>query len=788
MLRNFIIIAIRNFRKDGVYSAINISGLSIGIVCSILILLWVADEISFDRFIPKSDRLYQVWVSAEFDGRINNWNSVPLPTYDAMKTANSNIVNSVVAGWGGDRLLTVGDTRIIKRGYFVSEEFLDMFEFPMTQGSRETVLDDPLSIVLSESLAKTLFGAGDPIGKTVTVEDQGLVQVTGIVKEVPENSTFQFDYLLTWKYREKYNEWVVENRTNWGNYSFQVFIELNDPSREKEVAKAIANMLAENGEDEIKSAFFLHPMHRWRLHSNFDDNGQESGGRNDYVQLFSIIAAVILIIACINFMNLATARSEKRAREVGIRKTMGSNRSELILQFLGESIFITALAYSVAILLTELSLPFYNDLVEKQLFIDYSNSTFWLLSMAGILIIGIISGSYPAFYLSSFEPSRTLKGTAKAGSGATTPRKVLVVLQFGFAILLIISTVVIFNQIDLVKNRDLGYSQENLISVEVTNDLIEHYDVMKEELLQSGAVEAVTRSNSQITDISSNNFLGWPGKPEEQRVLFTTITAEYDYAKTMGIDVLMGRDFSKDFASDTGAIVVNKAALDLMGLEDPIGTNLDLWGEKKPLIGVVDNVLMGSPYEPVKPMFVVLADWGGYISVRLKKTNDLQASLEIVESIFEKHNPAYPFEYNFADVEFAQKFSNINLTRRLATIFSVLAMVITGLGLFGLASYTAEQRIKEIGIRKVLGASVGNLMLLISKDFTRLVIIAFVLASPFAWYALNQYLDRYTIRVDISWWIFPIVGTVVLLFALVIVAEKARGAAVANPVNSLRNE
>ncbi|MEL7001480.1 MAG: ABC transporter permease [Bacteroidota bacterium] len=788
MLRNFIKIAIRNFRKDGIYSIINVSGLSIGIVCSILILLWVIDEVSFDKFIPKYDRLYQVWVSSEFDGRVNNWSSVPLPTYEAMKTANSNITNSVVTGWGGERLLTVEETRIIKHGYFVSEEFLDMFEFPLVQGARELVLDDPLSIILSESLAKTLFGDEDPIGKTVTVEDEGVVQVTGVAKEVPENSTFQFDYLLTWKYREKYNEWVVNNKTNWGNYSFQVFIELNDPAKAKEVESSIANMLSEHGENDMKSTFFLHPMERWRLYSNFDDNGKASGGRSDYVQLFSIIAAVILIIACINFMNLATARSEKRAREVGIRKSMGSNRSELIFQFLGESIFITTLSYTVAILLTELALPFYNHLVEKQLFIDYSSSEFWIFSIAGILIVGIVSGSYPALYLSAFEPSRTLKGTTKAGAGATTPRKVLVVLQFAFAILLMISTVVIVNQIDLVKNRDLGYKQENLISVEVTQDIIEHYDVLKEGLLQSGAVESVTRSNSQVTNISSNNFLGWPGKPEEKRVIFTTITAEYDYAKTMGIEVLMGRDFSKDYVSDTGAIVINKAALDLMDLDDPIGTQLDLWGEKRPLVGVVDNVLMGSPYEPVKPMFVILDDWGGYISVRLKKTNNLQASLATVEDIFNKHNPAYPFEYNFMDVEFAKKFSNITLTRKLATIFSILAMVITGLGLFGLASYTAEQRIKEIGIRKVLGASINNLMLLISKDFTRLVVVAFIISAPAAWYLLDEYLDRYTIRVEIAWWIFPIIGLIVLCFALVIVANKARGAALANPVNSLRSE
>ncbi len=790
MLKNFFLISIRNLKKNGLYSTINISGLSIGIVCSVLILLWVADEISYDKFLPKYDRLYQIWISSEFDNRVNNWRSVPLPTYQALKTEDSNILNTVVAGWGGERLLTVDDIRITKRGYYVSEEFLEMFEFPLVSGSHEEALKDPMSIVLSESLAGILFGDEDPIGRQVRLEDEGTLQVSAIAKDVPENSSFQFDYLATWKYRETVNEWVKENRTNWGNYSFQVFVELNSPERELDVEASIGNLIMEkDGEDGMDKHFFLHPMKKWRLYSNFDDEGKESGGRSDYVQLFTVIAIVILIIACINFMNLATARSEKRAKEVGIRKSLGSDRKRLIGQFISESTFITFIAFLLAIILTELVLPSYSSLVDKELFIDYSSPIFWISSVGGILILGIISGSYPAFYLSSFKPVQTLKGTLKAGKGASTPRKILVVTQFGFSIVLMVSTIVIFQQIDLVKNRDLGYEQENLIAVELTNDLADNYDVLKQEVLQSGLVQSMTRSNSQITTINSNNFLGWPGKPENQRVIFTTITSEYDYAETMGIDVLMGRDFSKEFATDSQAIVINKAALDLMGLEEPvIGTNLDLWGEKRKLIGVVDNVLMGSLYEPVKPMFVILDDWGGYISLRLKKTNDLQETLAGLEQIFERHNPAYPFEYNFADVEFQRKFTTISLTRKLATLFAALAIIITGLGLFGLAAYMAEQRTKEIGIRKVLGATVSNLMALMSKDFAKLVLISFVIAAPVAWYLMDQYLDRYTIRINIAWWILPMVGTAVLGFAIAIVSEQARRAAKANPVSSLRNE
>ncbi|HMR58093.1 MAG TPA: FtsX-like permease family protein, partial [Cyclobacteriaceae bacterium] len=447
-------------------------------------------------------------------------------------------------------------------------------------------------------------------------------------------------------------------------------------------------------------------MQRWRLFSNFE-NGIETGGMNDYVQMFTIIAIFILIIACINFMNLATARSERRAREVGVRKSVGSKRGELIFQFIGESTFIALLAFVVAILMAQLLLPYYNGLVDKKLFIDYTSSQFWMFSLLIILITGIVSGSYPAFYLSAFQPAKVLKGKASTGKGASTPRKVLVTLQFGFSILLIIGTIVIYQQIQLVKGRELGYEQENLIAVSYNNEVRKNYRPIKLELLNTGVVESVTRANSEITDINSNNFLGWPGKPEELRVIFTTIVTEYDYAKTMGIKVLEGRDFSEEFKSDSLAILVNKAGIEVMGLkENVIGTELDLWGQKRKLIGVVDDVLMGSPYQPVKPMFMVLQDWGGSVSIRLKKTNDLQASINSVKAVFEKYAPAYPFEYRFADQEFQKKFTTINLTSTLASLFATLTIVITGLGLFGLAAFTAEQRTKEIGIRKVMGASV----------------------------------------------------------------------------------
>lgn len=788
MFRNYLLITVRNLFKNGFYSFINIAGLAIGIACSILILLWVQEETSYDKFFPKADRLYQVWVRAQFDGKISSWTSVPLPTYEAFKTANSNISRMVVTDWGGEHLITVGENRLIKRGYYASEEFLEMFEFPLVHGNAAQVMDDPRSIIITEATAKSLFGDQDPLNQVIRVDNQYDLKVTGVLKDVPSHSTFQFDFLMTWKFREQENDWVRRNTTNWGNYSFQVFAELNDSKNHADVEKSVKMMLQEHGETETKPEYFLYPLLRWHLHGNFD-NGKESGGMIDYVQMFTIIAVFIIVIACINFMNLATARSERRAREVGIRKSVGSRRFELVLQFIGESTFISFLAFAVAVLVAQLVLPYYNDLVQKKLFIDYTSGVFWMYSLGMIFITGIVSGSYPAFYLSSFQPVKVLKGKPTIGKGASTPRKVLVTLQFGFSILLIIGTIVIYQQIQLVKARDLGYDQEGLMSVSYTNEVQKNYRAIKAELLNTGVVEAVTKSNSQITDINSNNFLGWPGKPEDLRVIFTTIATEYDYTKTMGIKLIEGRDFSEEFKSDTASILINKAALALMNLKDPIGTELDLWGGKRKLIGIMDDVLMGSPYQPVKPLFAILdPEWIDAVSIRLKRTNDIQASVEAVKKVFEKYAPAYPFEYRFADVEFQKKFTNINLQSTLASLFASLTIIITGLGLFGLASFTAEQRTKEIGIRKVLGATVPSLMSLINRDFSKLVLISFVLSAPLAWWLLSKYLERYPIRTEIQWWVFPLTGAIALLFALLVVSTQAWRAAHANPATSLRSE
>ncbi len=787
MFKNYVIVTLRNLVKNPTYSFINIAGLSIGIACSILILLWVFDELSFNRFIPKADKLYQVYVNSKFDGKVNTWNSMPLPTYEALKPEHPSIVNTAVTDWGGDCLLTVGDIRIRKKGLYASEEFLTMFEFPLVQGKAAEALKEPNNIVISESTAKALFGDENALDKIIKLNNRSELKVVAIMKDVPKNSSFEFDVLFPWKLFEQV-DWVKRNADNWGNYSFQVYMELNDASAKPVVEDKIRDLLTRHGETDTPKEVFIHPCLDWRLYSKFE-NGKTAGGMIEYVQMFTVIAIFILVIACINFMNLSTARSERRAREVGIRKSIGSKRREIVLQFIGESLFISFLAFVIAVLVAQLALPFYNHLVEKQLFIDYLDSSFWIFALVLIFFTGVVSGSYPAFYLSSFKPVKVLKGKLQVGKSASLPRQVLVILQFGFSILLIIGTLVIYEQIQLVKNRDLGYSQENLIAIEYTREVGQNYRAIKEELLNSGVVSSVTQSNSSITSVNSNNFIGWPGKPEDLRVIFATVATEYDYTKTMGIKVLEGRDFSEDFKSDTSAILVNKAAVDIMGLKETVGTKLDLWGGQREIIGIIDNALMRDPYSPVGPLFVVLdPDWVSVLSVRLEKTNDLKGSLAKVEAIFKKYNPAYPFEYKFADEEFAKKFKTIDMTSSLANLFASLAIVITGLGLFGLAAFTAEQRTKEIGIRKVLGASVSGLVGLISKDFSKLVILAFLISAPLSWWLLDSYLQRYTYRIDVPWYVFPLTGFVALLFALAIVSTQALRAAHSNPVNSLRNE
>jgi putative ABC transport system permease protein len=786
MLRNYLKIAFRNLQRNTVYSFINIAGLAVGIACSILIMLWVWNEVSYDRFHKNSDRLGQLWIHNQFSDNIISSQAVPLPTYEFFKTFDSRIKNTSIAHWPYKHLLTSKETKISKFGQFVTPEFLDMFQFEFAKGSASTALKDASSIVVTESLAKSLFGDQDPMNQSIRLENEYDLKVTGVLKDLPENSSFDFEFLAPWAIYAS-QDWIKNKNDAWDDQSFQVFIELQPNVEFSEINVAIKNVIKEKSEDS-KVDLFIHPLTDWRLRSSFQ-NGIQTGGMIDYVISFSLIAVFILVIACINFMNLATARSERRAREVGIRKSIGSRRRDLIGQFLGESILISSIAFFMAIVLVELSLPFYNHLVDKKLAIDYSAPITWLLAFSFICITGVFAGSYPAFYLSSFNPAKVLKGKLHAGRNGTAPRKILVSLQFFFSIILLVAMAGIYMQTQYVKNRETGYDRENMITITSNEELNKNFKTIKEQLLSLGIAQSVTTASSPITEIYGNNTLEWPGKPEDQEILFSRVVTGYDYSKTMGIKMIDGRDFSEDFKSDSSAMLLNRSAADAIGAENPVGMEIKLWSNTWKVVGVIDDVVMASPFRDVQPGFFLLnPDWAEVITIRLANTNDLNASVSKMENVFKTLNPSYPFEYHFVDEQFEKKFSSINLIGTLASLFAILAIFITCLGLFGLATFTAEQRTKEIGIRKVMGASTISLITLLSKDFTRLVLVGFMLAAPLAWWGLNAYLERYTYRVTISWWIIPAAGLVSLALTLLIVMTQTLKATAINPAESLRSE
>lgn len=788
MLTYFWKVALRNFLKNSLYSSINVIGLSIGIASSILILLWVADEYNYDRFHKKYDRIYQLYKTESWAQGIGTGQSMPYLLKDELLTNSSQIKSAVMTNWGEGNMLQVGDKRLNKFGLSATEDFLKVFSFEVVKGDPTTALSDPTSIVITESTADLFFKDQDPINQLIKIDNKREQKVTAVIKDVPLQSSLTFDYVLPFGFFEATQSWVRYAKSNWNNNSFQIYVELQEKAKQEEVESSIKDIVKNNNPKAQTAVLFLHPMSKWRLYSKFE-NGINTGGLIEYVRLFTAIAVFVLIIACINFMNLATARSESRAREVGIRKSIGSGRKELIFQFLGESVLITALSTLIAIAIVQLVLPYYNLLVEKQVMLEMSNPWVWGTGITWILVIGIFSGSYPAFYLSSFQPVKVLKGKISSGKGTTTPRKVLVILQFGFSIFLIIGTIVIYQQIKHVKNRELGYNRENLIQMWTNNELEKNFNVIRQELVTTGSVVSVTKSNSPITSIFSSNEVEWPGMPADQRVALAAIATEYDYTKTMGIKMLQGRDFSRDHKSDSAAVILNEAAVEMMGLEDPLGQRIKFNSQDVEIIGIVPNVIMGSPYTPVEACGIVFdPTWVSTITIRMSETKDLNESLAAVESVFKKYNPSYPFEYRFVDADFQKKFTGINLVSRLASIFASLAIVITCLGLFGLAAFTAEQRTKEVGIRKVLGASAASLVALISRDFSRLVIISFFIAAPVAWVLLGNYLEQYPYRVSIAWWVLPLAGLSTLLMALLIVGTQAAKAAAANPTNSLRSE
>lgn len=786
MFKNYFKIAWRNLFRNKSFSITNVLGLTIGITCTILILLWVQDEVGYNKFHQNYNEIYKIMATRNFNNEIMADENMVLPLAKSIEAGVPQVKQAVVTTQRYPTILTYGDTKLKKEGYTVSEHFFNIFSWKFLRGNPATALSDPSSVVLTKSAAEAFFGNDDPINKVLRVDNSRDAKVTAVVDNIPGNSTFQFDYIFPFNYSD---ENVKASMGDWLNSSWTVFVQAVPGANVQTMEKNINELKYSHSPDDRKvSSYFSFPMNKWRLYSDFKD-GKNVGGMIEYVKLFTEIALIILLIACINFMNLSTARSEKRAKEVGVRKTLGSDKKQLIVQFFFESMILAFIAFIFSVLAVYLLLPAFNSLVDKDLALDLSQPIFWLGSLAIIVITGIVAGSYPALYLSSFNPIKVLKGTFLAGKAAVLPRRILVVAQFVISILLISATIIVYQQIRHIKNRDMGYNPNNLIMIPNTSDIRQNFTVIKEELLKSGKVSSVTRTFSPITDIWwKSPSPDYEGKPADKNIIFTGFSTDVDFSKTVGVKILKGRDFSGT-PSDASAMLLNKAAVQAMDLKNPIGMQMRYGRTTYTVVGVTDNVIMESPFKPVDPMMIYYRPEGSNsINIRLNQSVKPQDALQSIETVFKKYNPAYPFEYKFADQEFGKKFITEELISRISNIFAGLAIFICCIGLAGLASFTIEKRMREIGIRKVLGASVQQLLMLVSKEFLRLVLIAFVIAAPLTWWLMNNWLQKYTYRVNVSVWLFAAVGFFMLLLTLMVVSLNTMKAATSNPVKSLRTE
>ena len=792
MIRNFFKVAYRNLLRNKGFSAINITGLAVGMASAILILLWIQDELSYDEFHENKDRIYEVWNRLPSDGKIRCWNTVPAPLARTLEKDLPEVERAVRVESDNEMLLSVGDKKIIKSGNIVDTGFLQMFSFPMLKGNPSTALNDMHSVVLTEKTAKSLFGNEDAMGKIVKIDNKDNFIVTGILKDLPNNTRFYCEFLLPWSYI-KYGE---GQDLGWGDNSTSTYVMLKPNTNYASVTSKVKEIRYKYDGDAKKMKWeqFIYPLKRWRLYSSFTNGVEDNGGRILFVKLFGIIAGFILLIACINFMNLSTARSEKRAKEVGIRKVVGALKSSLIGQFIGESVFLSFLAGMVAVIIVQLSLSGYNQLTEKNLFINIGNINTWIAFIGFILFTGLLAGSYPAFFLSSFLPVKVLKGTFKKANALVTPRKVLVVLQFTFAIILIICTIIVKRQIDYARDRQTGYNKDNLVYHFMTGDIPKNYALIKNELLASGIAKSITKTNSPLTQRWSNGWgQDYEGKDPNDKTSFDRYLSDEGLGVTAGLRFIQGRDFDlKQFPTDSTALIINESSLKVMKFKDPIGKIVRDLGIKWHIVGVIKDFILTSPYEPTRPILICGAKSKfmsfNVVQIKLNGNNSTAGNLKKAEAIFRKYNPEYPFDIKFVDEAYASKFENEKRQGTLAGLFAGLTIFISCLGLFGLATYMAENRIKEIGIRKTLGASVTSITTLLSKDFVKLVIISFLIAAPLAWWGMYKWLQSYTYRVDIEWWVFVLAGSLSIMIALATVSYQSIKAAVTNPVKSLKTE
>lgn len=794
MLKNYFKTAWRNLIKNKAHSFINIIGLSVGMAVAILIGLWIYDEVCYNKTFDNYSRIAQVMQNQTFNGETSTQQVLPYVMGDELRrNFGSDFKNISMATWTYDHVLAYGDNKISKKGNFMEPQITDMLSLQMTEGTRNA-LQDNHAILLSLSTAKALFGNENPLNKILKIDNRFDVKVSGVYKDLSYNSDFKdLTFIGSWQLFIDNTSWVQKFSNPWSNNSFQVYVQLADKTDMQRVSAKIKDAKLKRvsgGDAAAKPQLFLQPMSKWHLYSEFK-NGVNTGGRITFVWMFGIIGFFVLLLACINFMNLSTARSEKRAKEVGIRKAVGSLRTQLIRQFFAESLLVTLFAFIVSIALVELNIPSFNQIADKQISIPWSNSFFWLTGIAFTLLTGFIAGSYPAFYLSSFNPVKVLKGTFRVGPLASLPRKVLVVLQFTVSVVLIIGTIVVFNQIQFAKNRLVGYNRNSLITIPMsTENIHNHFDAVKNDLESSGVIAGIAESSSAATwfDETDGGF-EWHGNNSSTQADFKVVYVSTDFGKTIGWKIKDGRDFSSDFATDSSGIILNETAVKYIGFKNPVGENIRWLGKPYHVIGVVNDMITQSPYDPVsRSVFVTNHDPQQNINIRLNPSQNAHDALVKIETVFRKYNPEQSFIYKFNDEEYAKKFGDEERIGKLAGFFAALAIFISCLGLFGMASFMAEQRTKEIGVRKVLGASVFNLWQLLSKEFVLIILISFLIATPIAYYFMHNWLQNYQYRTNLSWWIFAASGTGALLITLLTVTFQAIKAAIANPVKSLRTE
>lgn len=784
MLRNYIKIAWRNIIKSKTFSFINVLGLALGMTSSLLILLWVQDERSIDQFHANGPRIYQVLENQQWTGNdISTTPATPGPLAAALTAEIPEVEKSVKMTWEEEHLLTVGDKAYKEKGRYSSPDLFQIFSFPLVQGNPKTAIAGPSSIVISEKVAMKLFGRADVVGRTIRVDNKDDHRVTGVVRDIPATSSLTFDFVLPEEPYEKQNEWL----TKWENNGIRTFALLHANANVEVVNKKILNFVKKHDKNVTTITTFLFPYEAAYLQSKFT-NGKPDGGRIEYVRLFTIVAVFLLIIACINFMNLATARSAKRAKEVGIRKVVGAERSYLIGQFVGEAVLMALMSLLIAIMLTQLLLPAFNTLTEKQITIQYGSPFYWLMLLGLALITGIVAGSYPALFLSSLQPVKVLKGALRFKAGAVFLRQGLVVFQFALSLLLIIGTLIAGRQVEYIRTKNLGLDRENVIYMSLEGDLSKRFDSFREELLRAPGIQNVSSAGNDPMAIGSSTIgVEWKGKPEGDKTLFTNMGVSYDFVKTMKIKLLGGREFSKSFVTDSTNYLVNEEAARRMGMKEPVGQDLKFWGRSGKIIGLMKDFHVNSLRVAIEPLILRLDSTNYTLLVRTYPGQTEQA-LKSMERLAKQFNPAYPFAYRFADESFREQYKSETLVGKLANYFAIIAIFIACLGLFGLAMFTAEQRTKEIGVRKVLGASVPNIVMLLSRDFLKLVLIAILIASPVAWYVMNQWLDNYAYKIGVEWWVFLLAGVVAIAIAQLTVSYQSIRAALMNPVKSLRSE